>query len=681
MKDLITSKREYYNSNNTSKIMNNQNIISLKREKNNIYSPICNKCYRINFISFNYIPNYISIHCFYCNKIYVYEYYKFIEILNNDNPLFNASCSKCLKSFNILEKEKNFYLIEENMNFFTLCSQCFNINNNDNKNKKIIKFEDLTNFRIETYKNEKNDKNFLSFNLLLNYYRNFTKINESIQPKINCFNEYEKKISYYELLIKNGPPSLQKKAEYKLETIQTLIKITKKIIENYNNFPNIISAINVESSLSTILNINDLSINTKYNINQKINFIKYFIDCNKYLYTEKLFESINLFKYSFLSKYYIDINQYIKDKNEPKKIIFKKPFTNILSVNFEYGEAIIYDLSYKYLYSEKVAPIYYNYNKKEYNDIFYQDILLYNYKNDKNLYYGTYSIKDKKLVQTTLKQLTDIKIDKIIYIYILNYGEDLFILGKDKEEDRIINYHYITNFKKDKNIVNYEIKEDNINNYSLIIYKETNIILRIKKMLYLFNKDIIKIIDLPKEIIKEINPMNNNAILVINRGAKVQYIKSIAIINNMHKGINEIIKILMKYNVNYNAKINSHIYNLIFSQNTIINKIFTCKKYIIKYYFRKIFTFNKNYFIVISSKHIEFGVIKSYFYISLFSFNRFEEITKIEIDQFLSEYELFKIDIYNIADSKIKIYISLDHFEKYYIYNLEDNELKLDSFS
>ena len=64
------------------------------------YSPICDKCFRLVYISFDYICDCISSYCLYCKNLSVYKYDAFIEKLNeNKNPLLNCYCNKCFKSF------------------------------------------------------------------------------------------------------------------------------------------------------------------------------------------------------------------------------------------------------------------------------------------------------------------------------------------------------------------------------------------------------------------------------------------------------------------------------------------------------------------------------------------------------------------------------------------------------
>ena len=125
---------------NISKKENELNIIkqkiSLKQNsiyqgmefKQNLktYSPICDKCFRLVYISFDYIKNYISTYCIYCRNLSVYKYDTFLEKIKEiENPLLNCYCNKCNKSFIFSDEKNPFYLIEtEENNFIIICEKC-----------------------------------------------------------------------------------------------------------------------------------------------------------------------------------------------------------------------------------------------------------------------------------------------------------------------------------------------------------------------------------------------------------------------------------------------------------------------------------------------------------------------------------------------------------------------------
>ena len=87
-------------------------------------SLICDKCFRLLYISFDFIKNFIATKCPYCLKFNTYKYDDFFEKLNKyNNPLSNSNCQKCLKKINYCEKE--FHLIEKpNYTFFVVCNEC-----------------------------------------------------------------------------------------------------------------------------------------------------------------------------------------------------------------------------------------------------------------------------------------------------------------------------------------------------------------------------------------------------------------------------------------------------------------------------------------------------------------------------------------------------------------------------
>ena len=107
----------------TDKQIGNKNIIKINKKygfktylnlKMKTDAPICDKCFRLIYISFDFIKNYISTKCPYCNKFDIYKYDSFIgKLISGINPLTNSLCSKCLKCF--LYSENTFYLIEKKL--------------------------------------------------------------------------------------------------------------------------------------------------------------------------------------------------------------------------------------------------------------------------------------------------------------------------------------------------------------------------------------------------------------------------------------------------------------------------------------------------------------------------------------------------------------------------------------
>ena len=111
------------------------------------------------------------------------------------------------------------------------------------------------------------------------------------------------------------------------------------------------------------------------------------------------------------------------------------------------------------------------------------------------------------------------------------------------------------------------------------------------------------------------------------------------------------------------------------------NNIFKYNEYGMKSLYLEIMKLNNDYFIICSSKHIKdiFNNIKNYFYLSLFSYDTFEEISKIEIDAIEKEqnqsspYEChfsMEGDIDNIS-----IHIKVSSLNNIYNYKFKDSEI------
>ena len=90
---------------------------------------------------------------------------------------------------------------------------------------------------------------------------------------------------------------------------------------------------------------------------------------------------------------------------------------------------------------------------------------MYNIRNDKYVYYGKYDISEKNVIKNTLIKLTDIKVE-IFKLIILNYGLDLFLIGKTQND---IFYFYLENFRNNKNVIKYVFSSgENFNNLEII---------------------------------------------------------------------------------------------------------------------------------------------------------------------------------------------------------------------
>ena len=372
-----------------------------------------------------------------------------------------------------------------------------------------------------------------------------------------------------------------------------------------------------------------------------------------------------------MTKNYKNKEQYILDNNEPKEQRFNILFSNILNVNFETGESIIYNILNTCCFSQKISPIYYNYNNIIYKNINYQEILLYNYKQDHKLYYAVYDINNVQLEEKSIIKLLDCAINKIYNAIILNYAQDLF-LAIEQFNDSMISFIYISNFRANRRIETYKLSLDNAKDYN-IMYIESGIYIRTPESLYLFNSIFKKEKKLPKKSINEINPNRIISSLLINKFDRVmKRNKCIEIINKMEFGIKEINKIIMNYRSNQTKliEINNYLDN-----TNVVDIIFNSAKYSIYYFYRDMLYLNNDYFLLVTSKHFDLGVIKSFFYLSLYNYN-LEEISIIEIDKYLSnDYDIFKVNISISDDLLITVSIDSKHNNIIYQYEFKNQEL------
>ena len=239
------------------------------------YSPICDKCFRLIYISFDYICDCISSYCLYCKNLSVYKYDTFIEKMNeNKNPLLNCYCNKCFKSFIFSDSSNPIYLIEEmNYNFYIVCKECLE-KNKCNECVKKYKCQELNSHFLYLYENDNNNKKKLDNIKYLE--KQSEKINEKIKKYLNIYDMYKNNISKIELIIKNAPLSLRNQAQEKLLQLKKEIIIKDKIIEFYNQYRNFIIINNITSLLHTILDFSNFNLN-KYTDKSKINDIYHLI--------------------------------------------------------------------------------------------------------------------------------------------------------------------------------------------------------------------------------------------------------------------------------------------------------------------------------------------------------------------------------------------------------------------
>ena len=788
-KEIIEGNVEKIKNINEIKVKSSYNNEEISfKQKLKTYSPICDKCFRLVYISFDYISNYISCYCLYCKNLGIYKYDKFIEKINeNKNPLLNSYCNKCYKSFIFSDSENPFYLIEKvGYNFYIICKECME---KDNYKEYIKKYEclELINHYLYLYEDQNNNRNKLDALKVLE--KKSESMNKTIKSYLNLYDEYKVNISIIELIIKNAPLSLRNQAKEKLLNLKKEIIIKNRIIEYYKQFSNFIIINNMSSLLNTLLDFSNFNLQElikKPGINDIYHLIKSFINDNKFISLENLDKPIKFEKYLLVTKNYLNKEECIKDKNSSKELLLNKSFLNILNINFETGETIKYNILAEYCSSEKVVPIIYNYNIK---NIQYQDILIFNYKNDHKLYYSSYNINCQKAIIKSLSLLDNEESNKILNIVLLNYGEDLFILCNDMRNFNISIIFYISNFRKNKITKKYKVERIYSNN---LVYNQSNICIGMIKKLIMIGKNIFKEIKLSNDISYI---MNNNMIIfntiIIFNNMIINYIKNkfrnnmnanqnninnnntsnnnnmnnndmlnnfnninninIININNNNMNMNNIMNNNLNINIllymfmnnilnindymnnilnmnimnqdyeNFMHMINNTMNNMDFGNLMIINKmnfiifmnnffsdlknnnigniinninnllptifnnmnIFRFNEYGEKSFYRKMINLDNNYFIIGSSKHIKSisNNVINYFYLSLYSYDTLEEISKIEIDKIMNEQNIFFLYQFSFNmevdknDISIHINFSMDQFAKDYYYEFKNFEI------
>ena len=75
----------------------------------------------------------------------------------------------------------------------------------------------------------------------------------------------------------------------------------------------------------------------KFTEESKINDIYYltqrFINCKNFISLENLDKPIKFEDYSLITKNYLNKEQCIKDKNEPKELLLEQSFLDVLNIN------------------------------------------------------------------------------------------------------------------------------------------------------------------------------------------------------------------------------------------------------------------------------------------------------------------------------------------------------------
>ena len=680
-----------------------------------ISSPLCNKCYRIVFIFFNFMKNYITTYCPYCENILIYKPDIFINKINgNKSIISDCTCNECYRSFIYTEKDNPFALVEENNKLFTvLCSNCLQKKENIKKanNIRIIQFEDLIESKPFIYdkiindnnKNNNNNDNINNENNINDIEKKTESYNDDINNLLFLIQGNENNINIMETNFTYIPFSLKEKYENKIKSLKQFLYIKKKILNYYNEFNNFVTRINMLSSLNTIINLSSLKLyklifkNNDLNEERSIELVNKLLKCEDFPSRKDIIEIKKYFEYNKLTKNYSSEEEYINDKNHAKEEEVDTSFEDILKINLITGEGIRFNISNEECFCEEIVLLSYSYNLN-YNSTSYQDVIIYNFKQDKNLYYALYNIQDKKIEKESLMPLLNEQINGILKLVLINNANDIFlIVNKNVEVFRIKKIaYYISNFRVKPLIHKYEIDE----NYK-IIYNDFTICIQTKKRLMFMSRIIKKDMNICK------NQYNIDDININNLGQQYYDIQennnminedqNDAIIqdnNNIQNEINNIIQLQNNLieafggdeeglfeNLN-NLEQLANNFNNINLPPLQASTIFQVNEEGIKSNFIDIFKIDENYFIVLLVKMVKKANIplKAYFYLSLFDFETLEENTKIEFDLLQIEqgtkfrsYICLERENIKINIGIIKIQKPLE--EKNYFFHFENKEL------
>ena len=183
---------------------------------------MCDRCLRLVYISFNFIKNYISTYCLYCKKLFVYSYQNFYKNLKkNKNPILYIKCKNCRKIFNFSKDDNPLYLVEKKKDkFYIICQNCLENENNERYIQKII-INNLMNHPLDIYVK---DTRFTKLKVLD---KNLQKINNEIDYYLKLYQHLIDNIFIIELIAKDVPLSLRKKAEQKIKKIKLKLKLKK----------------------------------------------------------------------------------------------------------------------------------------------------------------------------------------------------------------------------------------------------------------------------------------------------------------------------------------------------------------------------------------------------------------------------------------------------------------------
>ena len=538
--------------------------------------------------------------------------------------------------------------------------------NNNNVNNNNINNNIDNNIFEENAENENKRINELLF--LLKGFENNINL---IESKLNCI-----------------PFSYKENFEKKLNNLKLDLCIKNNIYNYYSEFNNFITRRNMISVLNSIIDFSSLKLYKLYNndankknIAQKFEIIKQIINCNRIQKRVKMPELDKYYTYTKLTKNYSNEEEFLEDKNHAIEEKLNFSYLDVLNINFITGEIIRYDILSEILHCEKVVPISYNYNLK-YNSINFQEIILYNLKQDKKIYYGEYNIKYNEIDEESLIKLIDVPIYNCIKIILINKGIDLFILGKKNNNpfNTSLNAYYIGNFRIKPIVSEYKIHgEYNIifNDYTICIQTKNKLMFMnrtIKKDVNIFSgKDLVDNIDinnLGQDFIDDNDMENNNNNNIQNNNVD----DIIAFQNNIMNALGGDMDLLIENLDNLNNLNLPPLHS---------STIFQVNEEGIKSHFLNLLNMNDKYFVVLSSKKVKKlnNPLKIYFYISLFDFETMEEISKIEIDMFeLEENKNIWVNLINEYEKKLNIIINISQNdgpveEKKYFFILNKGEL------
>ena len=263
--------------------------------------------------------------------------------------------------------------------------------------------------------------------------------------------DYEEKLNIIELINNNTFKSLRIKAEKKIDEFKKMLSIKKALIKSFHQYSNFIIGKNIISLLITIPDLSYLNISNKnknYNINESHEIIELFLKKEKFIKFDNIKLTNKFFDEFTMTKTCLDKNKMNENKFVSKIEIFHSSYLNVINLNLETSDSIVYNILANDCFAQKITPIQFNYNKLS-DSINNQEILMYNINNDQSLYYGIYNISKKCIVENSTIKLLNGPITKFKCIN-LNYGDDLFIIQNILDTSIIL--YYLSNFRNNLKI-------------------------------------------------------------------------------------------------------------------------------------------------------------------------------------------------------------------------------------